>query len=79
MNLPDLYVPLEDLAEGLRARAVDEQVVQQGGEGGVAGRADRDSVAVELLRHGVGRDGLPWDQAREQQPGARGGLGEQSP
>ncbi|MET9956028.1 radical SAM protein [Streptomyces sp. NPDC006339] len=33
MNLPDLYVPLENLAEGLRKRAVAEQVVQQGGLG----------------------------------------------
>ncbi|MEU7031487.1 radical SAM protein [Streptomyces sp. NPDC046275] len=33
LNLPDLYLPLEDLADGVRSRAVDEEVVQQGGLG----------------------------------------------
>nr|WP_181412035.1 radical SAM protein [Streptomyces sp. F12] len=33
VQLPDLYVPLEELAGELRARAVDEEVVQQGGLG----------------------------------------------
>jgi len=32
-QLPDLYVPLEELVGDLRMRAVDEQVVQQGGLG----------------------------------------------
>ncbi len=32
-KLDDLYVPLEDLAADLRGRAIDEQVVQQGGLG----------------------------------------------
>ncbi|MFD7614382.1 radical SAM protein [Streptomyces sp. NPDC059828] len=33
LRLPDLYVPLGELADGIRARAVGEEVVQQGGLG----------------------------------------------